>query len=90
MGLVPSYISRSVAGSYDYEATSIFAMLFTFYLWVKVAPPFSTSRLVREHWLVIHLRVLRTELLLHGVLLGWLRVHHQSHPHLRRGHGVHP
>ncbi|KAK8797136.1 hypothetical protein WA158_004346 [Blastocystis sp. Blastoise] len=35
VGLVPSYISRSVGGSYDYEAVAIFAMLFTFYLWVK-------------------------------------------------------
>lgn len=35
VGLVPSYISRSVGGSYDYEAVAIFAMIFTFYLWVK-------------------------------------------------------
>lgn len=79
-----------MAGSYDYEATSIFAMLFTFYLWVKVAPPFSTSRLVGQHGLTADLGVLRTELLLHGVLLGRLRVHHQSDPDLRRGHGLHP
>ena len=30
MSLVPSYISRSVAGSYDNEAVSIFALLLTF------------------------------------------------------------
>ncbi|RWS26946.1 dolichyl-diphosphooligosaccharide--protein glycosyltransferase subunit STT3B-like protein [Leptotrombidium deliense] len=32
---VPGYISRSVAGSYDNEGIAIFALLFTFYLWVK-------------------------------------------------------
>ncbi|XP_047308072.1 uncharacterized protein LOC124911613 [Impatiens glandulifera] len=33
---VPSYISRSVAGSYDNEAVAIFALIFTFYLYIKV------------------------------------------------------
>lgn len=35
VAIVPSYISRSVAGSYDYEGISIFILIFTFYLWVK-------------------------------------------------------
>jgi dolichyl-diphosphooligosaccharide--protein glycosyltransferase len=35
MSLVPSYISRSVAGSYDNEAVAIFAMVFSFYLFLK-------------------------------------------------------
>ncbi|KAM0879155.1 hypothetical protein ACQ4PT_034467 [Festuca glaucescens] len=35
LGMVPSYISRSVAGSYDNEAVAIFALVFTFYLYVK-------------------------------------------------------
>lgn len=35
-GIVPSYISRSVAGSYDLEGVAIFALLFVFYLFVKV------------------------------------------------------
>ncbi|XP_074273766.1 dolichyl-diphosphooligosaccharide--protein glycosyltransferase subunit STT3A [Silene latifolia] len=35
LGMVPSYISRSVAGSYDNEAVAIFALIFTFYLYVK-------------------------------------------------------
>ncbi|KAI5864962.1 STT3 subunit of Oligosaccharyl transferase, partial [Durotheca rogersii] len=35
MGIAPGYISRSVAGSYDNEAISIFLMVFTFYLWIK-------------------------------------------------------
>ncbi|MBA0810352.1 hypothetical protein Gohar_002355, partial [Gossypium harknessii] len=34
--MVPSYISRSVAGSYDNEAVAIFALIFTFYLYIKV------------------------------------------------------
>lgn len=33
--VVPSYISRSVGGSYDNEGVAIFALIFTFYLWVK-------------------------------------------------------
>lgn len=32
---VPSYISRSVAGSYDNEGVAIFALVNTFFLWVK-------------------------------------------------------
>jgi dolichyl-diphosphooligosaccharide--protein glycosyltransferase len=35
IAMVPSYISRSVAGSYDNEAVAIFALVFTFYLYVK-------------------------------------------------------
>ncbi|KAK9810592.1 hypothetical protein WJX73_002972 [Symbiochloris irregularis] len=35
MAMVPSYISRSVAGSYDLEGVAIFALVFTFYLYVK-------------------------------------------------------
>lgn len=35
ISVVPSYMSRSVAGSYDNEAVSIFALVFTFYLFLK-------------------------------------------------------
>ncbi|KAF8308339.1 oligosaccharyl transferase STT3 subunit [Clavulina sp. PMI_390] len=35
IGIVPGYISRSVAGSYDNEAIAIFLLMFTFYLWIK-------------------------------------------------------
>ncbi|CAL1414321.1 unnamed protein product [Linum trigynum] len=35
LAMVPSYISRSVAGSYDNEAVAIFALVFTFYLYIK-------------------------------------------------------
>lgn len=36
IAVVPSYISRSVAGSYDLEAVAIFALVFVFFLYVKV------------------------------------------------------
>lgn len=32
--LVPGYISRSVAGSYDNEGIAIFALMLTYFLWV--------------------------------------------------------
>ncbi|KAH8924920.1 glycosyltransferase family 66 protein [Atractiella rhizophila] len=35
IGIVPGYISRSVAGSYDNEAIAIFILMTTFYLWIK-------------------------------------------------------
>lgn len=35
ISIVPSYISRSVAGSYDNEGVAIFALIMTFYLWLK-------------------------------------------------------
>eukprot|EP00878_Enallax_costatus_P017490 GHUV01018372.1.p1 GENE.GHUV01018372.1~~GHUV01018372.1.p1 ORF type:complete len:291 (+),score=59.68 GHUV01018372.1:220-1092(+) len=35
MAIVPGYISRSVAGSFDNEAVAIFALLLTFYLFVR-------------------------------------------------------
>lgn len=34
-GIVPSYISRSVGGSYDNEGVAIFALIIVFYTWVK-------------------------------------------------------
>ena len=35
IAIVPGYISRSVAGSYDNEGIAIFCMIFTYYLWIK-------------------------------------------------------
>ncbi|TKR71663.1 hypothetical protein L596_019225 [Steinernema carpocapsae] len=35
ISIVPGYISRSVAGSYDNEAIAIFCMLLTYYLWIR-------------------------------------------------------
>lgn len=36
ISIVPSYISRSVAGSFDNEGVAIFALVFVFYMYVKV------------------------------------------------------
>jgi len=35
VAIIPSYMSRSVAGSYDNEGVSIFALIFCFYLFLK-------------------------------------------------------
>lgn len=35
ISIVPSYISRSVAGSYDNEGVAIWALITTFWLWIK-------------------------------------------------------
>lgn len=35
MAIVPGYTSRSVAGSYDNEGIAIFALIFTYFLWVS-------------------------------------------------------
>uniref|UniRef100_H0VQR1 Dolichyl-diphosphooligosaccharide--protein glycosyltransferase subunit STT3B n=1 Tax=Cavia porcellus TaxID=10141 RepID=H0VQR1_CAVPO len=46
IAIVPGYISRSVAGSFDNEGIAIFALQFTYYLWVsksvKTGSVFST------------------------------------------------
>ena len=52
VGIVPSYISRSVAGSYDNEGVAIFALMFVFFFYVKVwnlLPPPSPSLLQFPH-----------------------------------------
>lgn len=43
LAICPGYISRSVAGSYDNEAVAIFALLLTFYLFVKAVNTGSLS-----------------------------------------------
>ncbi|EGC36923.1 STT3 subunit of oligosaccharyl transferase [Dictyostelium purpureum] len=35
IAIVPGYISRSVAGSFDNEGIAIFALIFTYYCWIK-------------------------------------------------------
>ncbi|KAI7686427.1 hypothetical protein SSS_06247 [Sarcoptes scabiei] len=35
ISVVPGYISRSVAGSYDNEGIAIFCMLLTYFMWIK-------------------------------------------------------
>lgn len=43
VAIVPSYISRSGAGGYDNEAVAIFALVNTFWLWVKAVNTGSLS-----------------------------------------------
>ena len=43
IAIVPGYISRSVAGSYDNEGIAIFALMFTYYLWIKSVKTGSVS-----------------------------------------------
>ena len=38
VAIVPSYISRSVAGSYDNEGVAIFALVLVFFFYIKVRP----------------------------------------------------
>ena len=35
LSILLGYISRSVAGSYDNEGIAIFALMFTYFLWIK-------------------------------------------------------
>lgn len=52
IAIVPGYISRSVAGSYDNEGIAIFALQFTYYLWVRnhIKPGFKTDILIYQYW----------------------------------------
>ncbi|KNC46998.1 dolichyl-diphosphooligosaccharide-protein glycosyltransferase subunit STT3A [Thecamonas trahens ATCC 50062] len=43
IAIVPGYISRSVAGSYDNEAVAIFALLLTYTLWIRAVNTGSLS-----------------------------------------------
>ncbi|KAK1788600.1 hypothetical protein P4O66_002674 [Electrophorus voltai] len=43
IAIVPGYISRSVAGSFDNEGIAIFALQFTYYLWLQGANEGSTA-----------------------------------------------
>ena len=48
VAIVPSYISRSVAGSYDNEGVAIFALMFVFFFYIKVC---SALRPAPQDWL---------------------------------------
>jgi len=43
IAIVPGYISRSVAGSYDNEGIAIFALQLTYFFWVKSVKTGSVS-----------------------------------------------
>uniref|UniRef100_A0A673CI44 dolichyl-diphosphooligosaccharide--protein glycotransferase n=1 Tax=Sphaeramia orbicularis TaxID=375764 RepID=A0A673CI44_9TELE len=49
IAIVPGYISRSVAGSFDNEGIAIFALQFTYYLWVRLLSSHSNRTFLRAH-----------------------------------------
>ena len=56
VSMVPSYISRSVAGSYDNEAVAITALVNTFYLWIKAVNTGSVAWAVActlQYWYMV-------------------------------------
>lgn len=50
IAIVPGYISRSVAGSFDNEGIAIFTLLLTYYLWIKAV---NTGSLYWAAWCVL-------------------------------------
>ena len=49
VAIVPSYISRSVAGSYDNEGVAIFALMFVFYFYIKArSAPWLAAGLLQQ------------------------------------------
>jgi asparagine N-glycosylation enzyme membrane subunit Stt3 len=86
IGIVPGYISRSVAGSYDNEAIAIFLLMFTFYTWIKALKDgsafFGTIAAVFYFYMVAAwgkcLSMLSTPpSILTFTLCRWLRLHYQ-------------
>ena len=87
IGIVPGYISRSVAGSYDNEAIAIFLLMFTFFLWIKAMKQgsalygtlaaifyfYMVAAWGKSHWS-------RTENLDSRTFRRWLCIHHKYDP----------
>lgn len=59
IAIVPGYISRSVAGSFDNEGIAIFALQFTYYLWVSITQCFA----------IVNTHELSTKMLLYSICL---------------------
>jgi hypothetical protein len=97
IGIVPGYISRSVAGSYDNEAIAIFLLMFTFFAWIKALKQgsafFGTIAAVFYFYMVAAWGKLfmhsKTGPKLTNYTRRWLRIHYKhdssacscSHPH---------
>lgn len=95
IGIVPGYISRSVAGSYDNEAIAIFLLMFTFYCWIKALKTgsafFGTLAALFYFYMVaawgkrpFHSRF-SYALTNHDLFLRWLCLHHKYDPITRAG-----
>jgi len=76
ISVVPGYISRSVAGSYDNEAVAIFALVTTFYLFIKAV---ETVMIIFNKGFYYVGCFSCFILLLHGCSLGRLRFYHQPY-----------
>ena len=91
IGIVPGYISRSVAGSYDNEAIAIFLLMFTFFCWIKAlkigSAFFGTLAALFYFYMVaawgtsqrVRARKRGTSLT-HHLRRRWLRFHHEHDP----------
>jgi hypothetical protein len=86
IGIVPGYISRSVAGSYDNEAIAIFLLMFTFFAWIKALKQgsafFGTIAAVFYFYMVaawgkLHVRVLSSYNPRTNCSRRWLRIHYK-------------
>ena len=85
VAIVPSYMSRSVAGSYDNEGVAIFALVNTFFVFLKSLNTVNPSPIylltpVLGLFVVVYVGFPR--LFIHGCLLGWLCLHYQHYSHL--------
>ena len=85
IGIVPGYISRSVAGSYDNEAIAIFLLMFKFYCWIKALKTgsafFGTVAALFYFYMVaawgVYLSFRDCVLLINFAGSRWLRIHHK-------------
>jgi hypothetical protein len=91
IGIVPGYISRSVAGSYDNEAIAIFLLMFTFYLWIKAlklgSALFGMFAALFYFYMVAAwgMCVVFQSITRGSRRCRWLRVHYQHDPSSRAG-----
>lgn len=95
IGIVPGYISRSVAGSYDNEAIAIFLLMFTFYCWIKALKQgsalFGTMAAVFYFYMVAAWGMFRNLLYCQSVIFHftrWLCLYHQHNSIARTGVSV--
>lgn len=85
IAIAPGYASRSVAGSYDNEGIGIFAMIFTYFLWIrsmKSGSLFFSSCTALAYFYMVSEKCERRDrhpLDFSGLCVGRLRLHHQSH-----------
>ena len=79
IAVIPSYMSRSVAGSYDNEGVSIFALVFCFYMFLKSVNTVIIYFSCYIPCLGINSMVnsLCSFIFLHGFNMGWLCLYYK-------------